>query len=52
MYEHTVQYYQMFGVKFFVSFGIGMLISAAAMTFYHYTCQDIRKTFDKIKRDI
>jgi hypothetical protein len=42
----------MFGVEFFVAFGIGMLISAGAMTFYHYRGHDIRRTIDKIERDI
>jgi hypothetical protein len=50
---YRVQYYQiMFGVEFFVAFGIGMLISACAMTFYHYRGHDIRRTIDKVKRDI
>jgi hypothetical protein len=40
----------MFGVEFFVAFGIGMLISAGAMTFYHYMEYDIKRIFDKIKR--
>jgi hypothetical protein len=26
----------MFGIEFFIAFGIGMLISAGAMTRYHY----------------
>jgi hypothetical protein len=42
----------MFGVEFFIAFGIGMLISAGAMTFYHYMEEDIRRTFDKLKKDI
>jgi len=42
----------MFGVEFFVAFGIGMLISAGAMTFYHYRGYDIRRTIDKIMRNI
>lgn len=52
MYVHTIQYYKMFGVEFFVAFGIGMLISAGAITFYHYKEYNIRSTFDKIKGDI
>ncbi|MGI8834847.1 MAG: hypothetical protein ACR2IS_19710 [Nitrososphaeraceae archaeon] len=52
-YEHRVQYYyQMFGVEFFVAFGIGMLTSAGAMVFYHHKEDDIRRTLDKIKKDI
>ena len=42
----------MFEAEFFVAFGIGMLISAGAMTFYHYMGHDIRRTFDKLKKDI
>ncbi|MGH9984185.1 MAG: hypothetical protein ACRD8W_09535 [Nitrososphaeraceae archaeon] len=42
----------MFGIEFFVAFGIGMLISAGATTFYHYRGHDIRRIIDKIKRDI
>jgi hypothetical protein len=33
----------MFGVEFFVAFGIGMLISAGAMTFYHYMEYGIKR---------
>jgi hypothetical protein len=42
----------MFGVEFFVAFGIGMLISSGAMTIYHYVGHDIRRTFDKMKKGI
>jgi hypothetical protein len=39
----------MFGIDFFIGFGIGMLISAGAMTFCHYAENDIRKVFYKLK---
>jgi hypothetical protein len=42
----------MFGAEFFVAFGIGMLISAGAMVFYHHMGDDIRRTFDRIKKGI
>ena len=42
----------MFGVEFFVAFGIGMLISAGAKTFYHYMGHAIRRTFDNMKKGI
>jgi cobalamin biosynthesis protein CbiD len=40
----------MFGVEFFVAFGIGM--PSGAMTIYHYMRHDIRRTFDKMKKGI
>jgi hypothetical protein len=39
----------MFGVEFFVAFGIGMLISAIAVTFYPNTGEDFRQLFDRLK---
>jgi hypothetical protein len=42
----------MFGIDFFIAFVIGMLISAGAMTFYHYAGDDIRLAFDKLKQCI
>jgi Na+/melibiose symporter-like transporter len=42
----------MFGVEFFVAFGIGMLVSAIAMTFYPNTGEDLRQLFDKLKEKL
>jgi hypothetical protein len=42
----------MFGIEFFIAFGIGMLISAGAMTFYHYAENDLRRAFYKLKQGI
>jgi hypothetical protein len=42
----------MFGVDLFIGFGIGMLISAGAMTFYHYAENDLRRAFHKLKQRI
>jgi uncharacterized membrane protein YdjX (TVP38/TMEM64 family) len=39
----------MFGVEFFIAFGIGMLISAIAVTFYTNTGEDLKQLFDKLK---
>jgi hypothetical protein len=39
----------MFGVEFFVAFGIGMLISAIAVTFYPNAGEDFRQLFDRLK---
>jgi hypothetical protein len=42
----------MFGIEFFIAFGIGMLIPAGAMTFYHYAENDLRRAFYKLKQRI
>lgn len=48
----SVWYHIMFGIEFFITFRIGMPISAGAMTFYHYAEDDIRQAFDKLKQSI
>ena len=42
----------MFEIEFFIGFGIGMLISAGAMIFYHYAENDSRRVFYKLKHKI
>ncbi len=42
----------MFGIEFFIVFGIGILISAGAMTLYHYAENDLRRAFHKLKQRI
>jgi hypothetical protein len=42
----------MFGVEFFVAFGIGMLISAGAIMFYHYAGEGFRQLIYKVKDKI
>jgi len=32
----------MFGIEFFIAYGIRMLISAGEMTFYHYAENDLK----------
>ena len=42
----------MFGIESFIAFGIGMLISAGEMTFYHCAKNDLRRAFYKLKQGI
>jgi hypothetical protein len=42
----------MFGIDLFIGFGIGMLISAGAIVFYHYAENDLRRAFYKLKHGI
>jgi hypothetical protein len=42
----------MFGIEFFIAFGIGLLNPAGAMTFYYYAENDLRRAFHKLKQGI
>ena len=35
----------MFGIDFFIGFGIGLIISADVMIFYHFAENDLRRVF-------